>query len=125
MTFRLSFLVLGLAGWLTTSAIAADDVEVLGRGPVHDAYAEPSERAPVATPVIPKEPPKAIEELPPDQKPVGDNVQWISGYWAWDTDKKDFIWVSGFWRNVPPGRTWMAGSWMPFLPSAVPPPSPM
>ena len=103
--------VLGLAGWLTASTVAADDVEVLGRGPVHEAYAEPSEREPKPTPVIAKEPPKPIEELPPDQKPEGDNVQWMAGYWSWDLEKKDFIWVSGFWRKMPPGRTWMPGSW--------------
>ncbi|HEX3149940.1 MAG TPA: hypothetical protein VHR66_17820 [Gemmataceae bacterium] len=111
MTFRLSLLALGLVGWLSASAIAADDVEVLARGPVHEAYAEPSEREPKPTPVIPKEPPKAIEELPPDQKPEGDNIQWMSGYWSWDDDKKDFLWVSGFWRNAPPGRSWVPGSW--------------
>src|SRR4051794_23835733 len=111
MTFRLSLIALGLAGWLTASAIAADDVEVLARGPVHEAYAEPSEREPKATPVIPKEPPKPIEELPPDQKPEGDNVQWMPGYWQWDDDKQDFLWVSGFWRGPPPERTWGPGGW--------------
>jgi hypothetical protein len=111
MTFRLSLQALGLAGWLTASTFAADDVEVLARGPVHEAYAEPSEREPKPTPVIAKEPPKLIEELPPDQKPAGNNVQWIPGYWQWDDDKKDFLWVSGFWRNTPPGRSWVPGSW--------------
>jgi hypothetical protein len=112
MTLRMSLALLGLAGWLTTSAIAADDkVEVLARGPVHEAYAEPAEREPKPTPVIPKEPPKPVEELPPDQKPDGANVQWMPGYWAWDEDKKDHIWVSGFWRNAPPNRTWVPGSW--------------
>jgi hypothetical protein len=111
MAFRLSLTALGLVGWLTASASAADDVEVLAKGPVHEAYAEPAEREPTATPVIPKEPPKLIEELPPDQKPEGDSVQWMPGYWAWDEDKKDFIWVSGFWRNAPPGRAWVPGSW--------------
>ncbi|MBO0697179.1 MAG: YXWGXW repeat-containing protein [Zavarzinella sp.] len=111
MTLRLGLVALGLAGWLTSSATAADQVEVLARGPVHEAYAEPSEREPTPTPIIPKEPPRPIEELPPDQKPEGANVQWMPGYWAWDDDKKDFLWVSGFWRNVPPGRAWVPGSW--------------
>lgn len=110
MSYRLSIAALGLAAWLSSTALAAD-VEVLAKGPVHEAYAEPSEREPAATPVIPKEPPKAIEELPPDQKPEGDNVQWMPGYWAWDEEKKDHIWVSGFWRNSPPGRSWVPGSW--------------
>ncbi len=90
---------------------AEAEVEVLAKGPVHEAYAEPSERQPVASPVVPKEPPQAIEELPPDQKPEGENVQWLPGYWAYDEDRKDFVWVSGFWRVPPPARTWMPGSW--------------
>jgi hypothetical protein len=98
MRFPASLIAFGLAGWLTASTLAADDIEVLGRGPVHEAYAEPSEREPKPTPVIPKEPPKSIEELPPDQKPEGDNVQWMPGYWQWDEAKKDYVWVSGFWR---------------------------
>ena len=90
---------------------AEEEVEALARGVVHEAYAEPTERQPAASPVIPKEPPKPIEELPPDQKPEGDNVQWIPGYWSYDEDRKDYVWVSGFWRVPPPARTWMAGSW--------------
>jgi WXXGXW repeat (2 copies) len=111
MTIRLSLIALGLTGWLTASTFGADDIEVLARGPVHEAYATPSEREPKPSPVIAKEPPKAIEELPPDQKPAGDNVQWMPGYWSWDDDKKDFVWVSGFWRNAPEGRAWVPGSW--------------
>ena len=102
MTLRLCFTTLALACSLSAYAVA-DDVEVLARGPIHEAYAEPSEREPAPTPVIPKEPPKAIEELPPDQKPEGDNVPWLPGYWAWDDDKKDHIWISGFWRNAAAG----------------------
>src|SRR5262245_52298308 len=111
MTFRPSLFALGLVGWLTASAVAADDVQVLARGPVHEAYAEPSEREPKPTPIVPKEPPRPIEELPPDQKPEGDNIQWMPAYWQWDEEKKDFLWVSGFWRNAPPGRVWVPGSW--------------
>jgi WXXGXW repeat (2 copies) len=44
-------------------------------------------------------------------KPQGDNVQWIAGYWAWDTDRQDFLWVSGFWRVPPPDRKWVPGYW--------------
>ncbi len=112
MTLRPFFALFGTTVLLATMA-RADDVEVLAKGPVHEAFAEPSERQPAPTPIIPKAPPKAIEELPPDQKPEGDNVQWIPGYWGWDEDKKDFLWVSGFWRVAPPGRSWVPGSWRP------------
>lgn len=84
-------------------------VEVQARGPVHEAFASPT-AAPVATPPVAKRPPANIDELPPDEKPDGDAV-WIGGYWHYDDEAKDFLWVSGVWRKVPPGKTWVAGYW--------------
>src|SRR4051794_9243927 len=52
-------------------------VEILARGPVHEAYAQPYAADPAPTPVVPKAPPPPIHELPPDNKPDGQNVQWI------------------------------------------------
>ncbi|HEY1380685.1 MAG TPA: YXWGXW repeat-containing protein, partial [Gemmataceae bacterium] len=102
---------------LTPTAIRAQDppppdgTEVLTRGPVHEAYANAVTTQPAPGLLAPKQPPDPIEELPPDEKPAGDNVQWIPGYWAWDDDKQDFLWVSGFWRVPPPDRTWVPGAW--------------
>jgi hypothetical protein len=59
----------------------------------------------------PKAPPPNVPEVPPDDKPAGDNIQWVPGYWSWDGDKQDFTWISGFWRNVPPGQLWQPGKW--------------
>jgi hypothetical protein len=87
-----------------------EGVEVLARGPVHEAYAGPVSATPRATPIIAREPPPLLEEIPADQKPEGE-VQWIPGYWAWDDDRNDFLWVSGIWRLPPPGREWVAGHW--------------
>jgi hypothetical protein len=84
-------------------------VEVLTRGPIHEAFAAPSLRNPLPAPVIPKQPPELVEELPPDQKPEGDNALWIPGYWAWNDETNDFLWVSGTYRLVPPGRQWIPG----------------
>lgn len=86
-------------------------VEVLTRGPVHEAYAQPTDATAQPGIVVPKRPPDPIAELPPDEKPSGDNVQWLPGYWAWDSDRSDFLWVSGFWRATPPGRKWVPGHW--------------
>ena len=36
---------------------------------------------------------------------------WIPGYWAWDDDRSDFLWISGVLRNAPPGQTWVPGYW--------------
>jgi len=88
-----------------------EGVDVMARGPVHEAYAEPAQARPEPSPLVEKQPPEPINELPPDQKPDGDNVQWIAGYWAWDQDQGDYLWVSGFWRTPPPGRQWVPGTW--------------
>ena len=90
---------------------AEDGVQVLTRGPVHEAFAETVTFDPEPGIVVPKAPPAAIEELPPDQKPEGANVAWIPGYWGWDDERSDFLWVSGVWRALPPGRQWVPGYW--------------
>ena len=38
-------------------------------------------------------------------------MKWVPGYWQWDSEKEDHIWISGFWRNVPAGRDWQTGKW--------------
>src|SRR4051794_23086750 len=68
---------------------APGGVEVRARGPVHEAFAGPTSE-PVATPAVAKKPPAPIDELPPAEKPNG-NVIWISGYWGYDDDRKDFL----------------------------------
>jgi len=88
-------------------------VEVLTRGPVHEAFAETVTFDPQPGFIAPKAPPPQIEELPPEQRPEGANVAWISGYWAWDDERNDFLWVSGIWRALPPGRQWVSGYWSP------------
>src|SRR5437016_3452747 len=80
-----------------TSEQPQPGVEVLARGPVHEAFAQPYAADPAPTPVVPKAPPAPVPELPPNNKPDGANVEWIPGYWSWDGDRADFIWVSGTW----------------------------
>ena len=89
----------------------AEDVQVLTRGPVHEAFAEAATFTPEPGVIVKTAPPAAVEELPPEQQPEGANVTWIGGYWAWDDDQNDFLWISGIWRNLPPGRQWVPGYW--------------
>lgn len=86
-----------------------EGVEVLARGPIHEAFASPTAE-PVPSQVVNKAPPKPIDEMPPAEKPSGD-AAWIGGYWAWDDDRHDYLWVSGIWRSPPPGKKWVAGYW--------------
>ena len=121
---RAAATVLAVAvGWLALAAgpVAGQEPEaapgqdegaqVLTRGPVHEAFAAPVVQDPKPGLTVPKEPPQPVEEMPPDQKPAGQNVQWISGYWSWDQARNDFVWLSGVWREPPPGRQWVPGYW--------------
>jgi hypothetical protein len=84
-------------------------IEVLARGPVHEAFAAPATE-PTPTNPVSKRPPKPLEELPPQEKPEG-QVIWIGGYWHWDDERNDYLWVSGIWRTPPPRKQWIAGYW--------------
>ena len=118
-TLALGIAVVGVAGnasaWQGAPPVdpAGAGVQTLTQGPVHEAFATPVVFDPQAGPIVPKQPPQNIEEAPPDQKPDGENVHWISGYWAWDDGRNDYLWVSGIWRNLPPGRQWVPGYWHP------------
>ncbi len=112
--------VIGIACGLLGPAFAtaqidgeATGMEILTRGPVHEAFAETVMFDPTPGIIVDVEPPDLIEEILPDQRPSGDNVVWIPGYWAWDEDENDFLWISGIWRNIPPNREWIPGYWAP------------
>ena len=96
---------------MAAPAPADPNVEVMTRGPVHEAYAVPVSAGQTAGVIVPKQPANPIEEVPPDMKPEGQNSTWIPGYWSWDDERRDFIWVSGVWRVPPPGFQWMPGYW--------------
>lgn len=116
-----AILIAGTIGFLSQAglrAIASDGqsydrsgVEVLTRGPVHEAFAGPVAFNPTQSTIVIRQASANIEEMPPDDKPEGENVQWIPGYWSWDGDRNDFIWVSGVWRDPPPDRGWVPGYW--------------
>ena len=53
------------------TATADPNVEVMTRGPVHEAYAVPVSAGQTAGVIVPKQPPAPIEEVPPDMKPEG------------------------------------------------------
>ena len=104
---------LGSTGFAQPAPPAEQDFEVLARGPVHEAFAETVTFDPQPGITVPVRPPSPIEELPPSHRPEGAHVVWIPGYWAWDDDSNTFLWVSGIWRALPPGRQWIAGYWAP------------
>jgi hypothetical protein len=107
---------LGLGAAIATgqaedSAIDDPGAQVLTRGPVHEAFAGIVSYNPEPGVMVEKAPPAAIEELPPEVRPAGDNITWIPGYWGWDDERSDYLWISGTWRALPPGRQWTTGYW--------------
>ena len=86
--------------------------QIMASGPVHEAFAKPVSLDPQAPIVVPKQPPTNLSEVPPSEKPDGEGIVWVPGYWAWDVDRNDFIWVSGCWRNAPPKTYWVPGHWL-------------
>ncbi len=86
--------------------------EALLRGPVHEAFAELHQADPTPGMIIAQRPPVLIEEAPPEMAPQGRNIEWIPGYWAFDDEASDFIWISGIWREIPPGLRWLPGYWL-------------
>ncbi len=87
------------------------EIEILTRGPIHEAFAQPVILDEGAEFVIDRRPPPPIDEIIPDEKPEGNHIVWIPGYWSWDSDRNGFIWVSGCWRAVPPNNSWVPGYW--------------
>jgi hypothetical protein len=90
---------------------AEEQPEVLTSGPVHEAFAEPVNVQVQEGLVAPKEPPPNIIENAPTQRPEGDQFVLVPGYWAWDSDRNDYIWVSACWRAAPPNTYWVPGYW--------------
>ncbi|MEK6236774.1 MAG: hypothetical protein N2C14_18870 [Planctomycetales bacterium] len=117
---RLHWMCAGAVGLLTLGASAGVNAqpvqeeiqgEALSRGPIHEAFAELYKLDPEPGVLVAKAPPEPIQELPPEQRLEGDDVQWIPGYWGWDDESEDYIWISGLWRKLPPRRRWVPGYW--------------
>lgn len=90
---------------------AQNGMQVLDQGPIHEAFAEAVILDARQGVVVNREPPEPINEVPPEVRADGDNVEWIPGYWMWSDEQNDFIWISGVWRDIPPGRRWVPGHW--------------
>ena len=85
--------------------------EVLNRGPVHEAFAEPVTMQSQSGLIAPQQPPPDIQEVPPAERPQGQQFAGSPGYWSWDADRGSYIWVSACWRAAPPKMSWVPGYW--------------
>jgi hypothetical protein len=113
--------VAAMAPWLPAqdpnpvAAVRKAEVgDVLREGPIHEAFERTIPERPEMPPPAAKAPPEPIRETPPDIAPeFKARAKWIPGYWSWDEDARDFLWVSGVWRFPPPGHRWVPGRWAP------------
>ncbi len=85
--------------------------DILLQGPLHEAFGQFHDRSRQLQMMASYEPPPPLDEQKPSREPGGKNRRWLSGYWAWHDLLADFVWVSGMYREVPPGRKWQAGFW--------------
>lgn len=91
-----------------TSATAT---EVLLRGPVHEAFAQPAVVESAASLALDVKPPVAPAEYPSAVRPARADSVWLPGYWAWERAGERFVWIPGIWRIAPPGMRWSPGYW--------------
>jgi hypothetical protein len=90
---------------------ASDKIIEQTRGPLNQGFAEMTNMTPQPAPPVAKQPPAPIDEAPPDVKPDNPDATWVPGYWSWDAESNNYIWVSGSWRVPPPGHRWIPGYW--------------
>lgn len=87
-------------------------------GPVHEAL------VPMSTPAVEvstrstRQPPVEQPLLAKPTQTFADAV-WVEGYWDWSPYRREFVWVPGTWRRIPPGLSWQPGKWVPAPDGAV------
>ena len=92
-----------------TGPAEQEGIETLVQGPMHEAFANPADADPEPGPIVRKQPPQDVQEDPPEFMPEG--AIWIAGYWIWDDERDDFVWVTGVARKAPPGMRFVSGYW--------------
>jgi hypothetical protein len=93
-------------------AIHSGDLEVLTRGPFHEAFATPILFEYADSPATQETVPAPLNEAVPSFRPHGSvDAIWIPGYWAWNDVNDSWSWVTGTWRVPPPGKRWTSGYW--------------
>jgi hypothetical protein len=89
-----------------TGARASEPREML-----HEALQSARERPEAARVHVRREPPASIVERPSGRRP-GARAQWVPGYWEWDAERNEFVWMGGMWQVAPPGSVWAPGRWV-------------
>ncbi len=108
MVRRGLFFLWSLALFSSLGSLQAGELKAADAGPLHEAFVTPIMGSPILE-AVSFLPPKTLQENPPSAPAIG--LVWIPGYWGWDNQIEDFIWVTGVWRKPPPGMNWISGFW--------------
>ena len=108
---HLTFALAGVIFLSNTTTLAAQQAVPYDKGPVHEAFIAPITGSVVLQAIAAEPPARITEHVPPKCDP---EAIWIPGYWSWEEQINDFIWVSGAWRVPPPGHMWVSGYWKKF-----------
>ena len=92
--------------------VAYSQIKPYFQGPVNEAYVTAVGGDNLILSAIPMQPPEPINERIPRQTDM--QAEWIPGYWAWQPEINNFVWVAGVWRRPPPGHLWISGFWKKF-----------
>ena len=76
---------------------------------IHEAFFQETHSNILYQAISQQPPANIIEKIPSQTDPL---TIWIPGYWDWDTDQRDFLWVTGVWRKPPPEHLWVPTTWI-------------
>jgi hypothetical protein len=76
---------------------------------VHEAFFQETHSALIYQAVSEQPPQNIIEKVPSQNDPL---TAWIPGYWEWDPDMRNYLWIGGVWRRPPPGHSWVPSFWL-------------
>jgi WXXGXW repeat (2 copies) len=76
----------------------------------HDALKSDDGAGRAARVYSPQQPPAPVAERPARRRP-SPRALWVPGYWDWDADRGEFVWIGGDWQVPPTGMIWVGGRW--------------
>jgi WXXGXW repeat (2 copies) len=77
----------------------------------HDALQTAQPPRPADRAHAPEQPPAPIAERPAGARPQR-RAEWVPGYWDWDPERAEFVWMGGVWQVPPPSTIWVSSRWM-------------
>lgn len=95
-----------------TNSAKTSQVKPYLDGPVHEAFITPSTDTGAILRAVPQQPPAPLNEQSPLK--CASEAVWVPGYWSWNEELNDYIWISGTWRIAPPNLVWISGQWKQF-----------